>query len=113
MIFEPKEGESPVPPENEDATNDAESQVGEIPVITDGTDKPEGRIKYIVGDVEVRVVAQRVQYYGPEGKLITESLKDYTRSAVRKDFASLDAFLRSWTNAQSSAYRHQVCPSAR
>ena len=103
VIFEPKEGESPVPPENEDALNGAESQVGEIPDITDGTDKPEGRIKYVVGDVEVRVVAQRVQYYGPEGKLITESLKDYTRSAVRKDFASLDAFLRSWTNAERKA----------
>ena len=51
----------------------------------------------------MRVVAQRVQYYGPEGKLITESLKDYTRSAVRKDFASLDAFLRSWTNAERKA----------
>ena len=35
-----------------------------------------------------------MQYYGPEGKLITESLKDYTRSTVRKDYASLDDFLR-------------------
>ena len=103
VIFEPKEGESPVPPDDEDGVNGGEPQGGDIPDITGGPDKPEGRIKYVVGNVEVRVVAQRVQYYGPEGKLITESLKDYTRSAVRKDFASLDAFLRTWTNAERKA----------
>lgn len=102
VIFEPKAGESPVPPD-EDGVNGVEPQDVDIPDITGGPDKPEGRIKYVVGNVEVRVVAQRVQYYGPEGKLITESLKDYTRSAVRKDFASLDAFLRTWTNAERKA----------
>jgi len=45
------------------------------------------------------VVAQRVQYYGPEGKLITESLKDYTRKAVLKDYTSLDEFLKRWSKA--------------
>jgi putative transposase len=29
----------------------------------------------VVGNVEVRVIAERVQYLGPDGKLITESLK--------------------------------------
>ena len=29
-------------------------------------------------DVPVAVVAERVQYYGNDGKLITESLRDYT-----------------------------------
>ncbi len=47
----------------------------------------------------VYVVAERVQYYGPDGKLITESLKDYTRKTVRKEFASLDDFLRRWNSA--------------
>ena len=42
------------------------------------------------------VVAERVQYYGADGKLITESLKDYTRRAVQKEFASLNDFLRRW-----------------
>ena len=45
------------------------------------------------------MVAQRVQYYGPEGKLITESLKDYTRKAVLKDYTSLDEFLKRWSKA--------------
>jgi type I restriction enzyme R subunit len=65
---------------------------------------PEGkRAKYYIGDVEVQVVAERVQYYGPEGKLITESLKDYTRKAVRKDYSTLDEFLRRWTSAERKA----------
>ncbi len=47
----------------------------------------------------VKVVAERVQYYDKEGKLITESLKDYTRATVRKEFASLDFFLNRWGKA--------------
>ncbi len=39
--------------------------------------KREKRVKYVVNDVEVSVVAERVQYYDKDGKLITESLKDY------------------------------------
>jgi type I restriction enzyme R subunit len=34
-----------------------------------------------------------------DGKLITESLRDYTRSCVQKQFGSLDAFLRRWSDA--------------
>jgi type I restriction enzyme R subunit len=65
---------------------------------------PEGkRAKYYIGDVEVHVIAERVQYYGPEGKLITESLKDYTRKAVRKDYSTLDQFLKRWTSAERKA----------
>ena len=60
-------------------------------------------MKYVLGDVTVYVVAERVQYYGPEGKLITESLKDYTRSTVRKDYSSLDDFLRRWSKAERKA----------
>lgn len=47
----------------------------------------------------VWVIAERVQYYGPDGRLITESLKDYTRRTLRKTYASLDAFLETWTRA--------------
>jgi len=57
------------------------------------------RIRYVVDDVDVFVVAERVQYYGKDGKLITESLKDYTRKTVLKKFASLDHFLKRWNAA--------------
>nr|WP_228736315.1 type I restriction-modification enzyme R subunit C-terminal domain-containing protein [Xanthomonas euvesicatoria] len=39
-------------------------------------------------------------YYGSDGKLITESLRDYTRERVLRQFASLDDFLRRWSDAQ-------------
>ena len=51
-------------------------------------------------DVPVYVVAERVQYYDKDGKLITETLKDYTKKAVTKEFRSLDDFLRSWSGAE-------------
>jgi len=60
----------------------------------------EPRVKYYVGDVPVYVVAERVQYYGNDGKLITESLKDYTRKNVLSEYASLDDFLRKWSQAK-------------
>jgi type I restriction enzyme R subunit len=64
---------------------------------------PEGennREKYFVDDVGVEVVTERTQYYGPDGKLITESLKDYTRKTMLKDFESLDSFLKHWNEAE-------------
>lgn len=32
----------------------------------------------MIDNVPIHVIAERVQYYGPDGKLITESLRDYT-----------------------------------
>ncbi len=101
VIFEPDGGQSPVPP---DDIEDPALPPAEKPDVTiDGEDEKIGRVKYIVGDVAVHVVAQRVQYYGPEGKLITESLKDYTKTKVKKDFASLDDFLKTWSSAERKA----------
>ena len=48
-------------------------------------------------------MAERVQYYGAQGKLITESLKDYTMQMVKKDYSSLDDFLKRWTSAEQKA----------
>lgn len=56
--------------------------------------------RYVVANVEVKVVAERVQYFDANGKLIIESLKNYTRKALTKEFASLDDFLRRWSSAE-------------
>jgi type I restriction enzyme R subunit len=45
------------------------------------------------------VVAERVQYYDADGKLITESLKDYTKKTLVKEFSSLNDFLKKWSVA--------------
>ncbi|WP_461506897.1 EcoAI/FtnUII family type I restriction enzme subunit R [Rhodopirellula baltica] len=69
-----------------------------------GDDPPPGEVKrYYVRDTEVSVVAERVQYYGPDGKLITESLRDYTKKKVRSRFASLDEFLQTWNASAKKA----------
>jgi type I restriction enzyme R subunit len=47
-------------------------------------DLPEGATRYVVSGVEVSVLAERVQYYDKDGKLITESLSDFTKHAVAK-----------------------------
>jgi len=100
QIFEPGGDDPPVPPEEEPGIPGEEEPLppSEPPLPPDEPGEP--RIKYVIGgDVAVYVIAERVQYYGPDGKLITESLKDYTRRAVRKEYASLDDFLRRWTSA--------------
>jgi len=60
---------------------------------------PERRRKVTVNGVEVTVIKERVQYMGDDGKIITESLRDYTRKNVRTAYTSLEAFLRSWKQA--------------
>lgn len=59
-----------------------------------------GRIRKVrVNGVDVTVINERVQYLGSDGKIITESLRDYTRKGIRTAYASLDAFLTSWKQA--------------
>ena len=52
--------------------------------------------KYHVEGVPVKVMAQRIQYYDTDGKLVTESFQDYTRKTFSKQFASLDEFIKRW-----------------
>ena len=59
----------------------------------------ERRRKVTVNGVAVTIINERVQYLGADGKIITESLRDYTRKNVRTNYTSLDAFLRSWKRA--------------
>lgn len=108
MIYEPKGDEPIVPPDELDPDDSSiagdGNPTGGFDEGLDGDDTGGGgRVKYVMSDVEVYVVAERVQYYGPDGKLITESLKDYTRQTVRKDYASLDEFLRKWSKADRKA----------
>jgi type I restriction enzyme R subunit len=87
VIYEPGSGDPPNPPEDPQNPPDVPVEPGDKSA------------KYYIGDVEVSVIAERVQYYGPGGKLITESLKDFTRKAIRKDYATLSEFLRKWTGS--------------
>jgi len=59
----------------------------------------ESRPKYHVDDVDVAVVTERVQYLDEHGKLITESLDEYTRRKVKARYESLAALLAAWQAA--------------
>jgi len=52
--------------------------------------------KYYVKETEVKVINERVQYLDPNGKLISESLADYTKKNVQKEFRSLNEFIQRW-----------------
>ncbi|MCC2616174.1 DEAD/DEAH box helicase family protein [Aestuariibacter halophilus] len=68
---------------------------------TTGGDDEGGEVrKYHVNGVTVSKVAERVQYYDTDGKLVTESFKDYTRKTLSQQFASLDDFIRKWNASE-------------
>jgi type I restriction enzyme, R subunit len=102
QIYEPKSDDSPVPPDEfkYPERNRTSKSVKELASWGDwSTGDDDHPKRYVVADVEVKVVGERVQYYDANGKLITESLKDYTRKAVDREFASLNDFLRRWSDA--------------
>jgi type I restriction enzyme, R subunit len=101
QVYEAGPEESPVPPEELVAEGD-NGPPGAIVVDTLGEEGPLGPspTRYYVHNVEVRVVAERVQYLDVSGKLITESLRDYSRKTVREVYASLDDFLTVWNDAE-------------
>jgi type I restriction enzyme R subunit len=108
QIYTPKEpGDSPVPPDQPDdgepgtdLTYPGVGEEGREGVNEPGGEEESSVRRYVVANVEVKVVAERVQYFDANGKLITESLKDYTRKTLAKEFASLDDFLRRWSNSE-------------
>ena len=56
--------------------------------------------KYVLGGTSVSVSKKHVQYLDKDGKLITESLIDYTKRNVRNQYASMDDFLNAWSDAE-------------
>ena len=103
QIYEPGEDDPIVPPDPPPPGPDD----GEI--IDDGWDppppsEPGPRKKIYVDGIEATIVAERVEYLDGRGKLITESLRDFTRKVLRRRFASLDEFLRRW----NAAHRKQA-----
>ena len=91
QVYEPDEDERIVPPDDDD--DDDRLREPEPPLPGGGSRKV-----YVDG-VEADVMAERVSYLDRSGRLVTESLRDFTRKALRKRFASLDDFLKRWRKA--------------
>ena len=94
VVVEPDSGDS--------ITSDVAEADGDDGSDTDDS-TAEGATRFVVSGVEVEVVAERVQYYSKDGRLITESLADYTRKTVQAEYATLDEFLQRWSAADRKA----------
>lgn len=111
QVYEPQPGEPMAPPPPVDLSPTAQpgdAGLDAWPPTTAGpgegdagTDEPR---KYTLGNnVTVAVARERVQYLNADGKLITESLRDYTRINLLKKYDSLDQFLQTWQQADRKA----------
>ena len=89
QVYEPEEGGGIAPPDEQEADPDGAPDVPPEP--SGGTAR-----KVYVDGVNAEVIAERVEYLDQAGRLVTESLRDFTRKALRKRFASLDDFLKRW-----------------
>jgi type I restriction enzyme R subunit len=116
QIYEPKADDPIDPPDpGGDTEGDGGGTVdGDTPPGTPPSPKPLGPFKggpaddqprkYLLGgSVSVTVARERVQYLNAEGKLVTESLRDYTRINLSKAYISLDQFLQAWNTAERKA----------
>lgn len=116
QIYEPKDDDAIAPPEppaglpgmgGDGGLVDPPSPLGPLGPL--GPFGPFGGggapvVKYVLGNqVTVSVARERVQYLNAQGQLITESLRDYTRINLQKQYTSLDAFLQAWSDADRKA----------
>jgi type I restriction enzyme, R subunit len=109
QIYEPKDADPIAPPDAPPVSDDgeplpAEPGADEI-VVVGGPDITlpggSGKVKKVYVDgVAARIVAERVEYLDESGKLVTESLRDFTKAALKKHFTSLDGFLKRWKAAE-------------
>ena len=103
QIYEPGEGDPMLPPDDDGGGSDESSGDTDDSGPDDLPSAPERwkpRKKIYVDGVEAAIVAERVEYLDAEGKLVTESLRDFTRKSLRRRFASLDDFLKRWGVAE-------------
>jgi type I restriction enzyme R subunit len=106
QIYEPGEGDPITPPDNAPPSRDGTipPTPGEDETVVDqlGLPLPPGgpTRKIYVDGVGARILVERVEYLDENGKLVTESLRDFTKTALRKRFASLDDFLKRWKSAE-------------
>ena len=109
QIYEPGEFDPIMPPDDLAPPTGSDEPIPPVPGpderVVDAPDitlQPGARSrgKVYVDGVGAQIVAERIEYLDADGKLVTESLRDFTKKALRKRFASLDDFLRRWNAAE-------------
>ncbi|HEV2149945.1 MAG TPA: DEAD/DEAH box helicase family protein [Longimicrobiaceae bacterium] len=113
VIYEPRPDDPVVPPEPTSGPSIDEPEVpwGSSPTgVHDPADGyadgggGDGRPRYVIDDVAVRVAVERWQYLDADGRLITEDYRVLLRNDIRRvlqdEFGSLGDFLRRWNGAE-------------
>ena len=109
QIYEPGADDPMAPPEDVQPTGGDGEKLPEKPgqdeTVVAGQPDPlpltGGKMRKVYVDgVNATIVAERVEYLDENGKLVTESLRDFTKAALKKRFASLDGFLKRWKAAE-------------
>jgi type I restriction enzyme R subunit len=109
-VYEPGPGDALTPPDDLPPMNDGEDPVSPTPGEDETiVDDPSGVTFPVKGDnvkkiyvdgVGARIIAERVEYLDENGKLVTETLRDFTKTALKRRFSSLDDFLKRWKSAE-------------
>ena len=107
QIYQPGKNDPVTPPNGFDGDPETDSKENDTS-FEGGSAKPDVSIddndeevkKFYVNNIPVSVASERVQYYGKDGKLITESLKKYSKDNILKEFNSLDGFIRKWNESE-------------
>lgn len=113
QIYEPGENDPVNPPDDVPPTSDEQEPIPPEPgadeeIIID-TAPPDitiqdggggGRRKYYIHGDPVTIVAERIEYLDEYGKLVTETLRDYSKKTLRNRYASLNDFLTQWKSAE-------------
>jgi type I restriction enzyme, R subunit len=112
QIYEPGESDPVTPPDNIPPTTDEDEPIppepsedevivveGEQPDVSISTDTG-GPRKYYIHGAPVTIVAERIEYLDEYGKLVTETLRDYTKKTLRNHFVSLNDFVNQWNSAE-------------
>jgi type I restriction enzyme R subunit len=110
QIYEPGEGDPVAPPEDVPPADDDGQALPDKPgaeeTVIDGPADLSlpligGKMKKVYVDgVGATIIAERIEYLDENGRLVTESLRDFTKKALNKRFASLDDFLKRWKAAE-------------
>jgi type I restriction enzyme R subunit len=89
VIYEPEEDDDPVPPDPEpEGEGDSEDETND--------DGGTGVTKIRISGVDAKIIAERIEYVGPDGELITESYRDFARKQIMSEYRSLDQFIQKW-----------------
>jgi type I restriction enzyme R subunit len=87
QIYEPDPDDPPTPDDDDDGGTGGGGPPGP------------GREKFYVANVSAKIIRERTQFIGGDGKLMTESVKDFTRKTMLKKYALVDDFLNTWSKA--------------